>query len=538
MASCVAAGLEVVPIQLNPDIEVIDLRGNRIANVDYTLTFYTNLRKLDVSVNRVVSFKSRNFENQGKLLSLNTSFNQISALSKDAFFGLKLLRHLDLSHNNISFIDSGAFRDTKDLQSIDLSHNSLTSFPDPTIFKHISALTTLHLHHNDILDVPSDLLKNLPPPCVLETLSLSFNLIEVIDEKSFPPPCSHNIKTLTLGSNVINDIEKSAFNSLANLLVIDLSFNNFTYIPTMQLSKLSKLRELDLSGNRFTEIKAVAFQSLFQLRVLTLSKLMHLIRIDTRSFVDNIRLETLYLDENEGLTRIPHRIFHGNPKLMHISLRGNALTTADASHFPLDKLRSLDLSGNPLQCNCSLHWLWKLVKMESEIIESTAIPLNNSEETEPQLRLIVRNLRCAGPEDLSGRLVSDIPESTVRCETTWMTVLIVSILVLGLFVAICLILLSFGNDRGICSSRRSGKQEADPTEGETRRLASGLHPVGSPQPILMLMPDKHYRDSIMSGYLKSEEDVKAVEPWMNGPQPQNEYTVETNRKKKPHIVYV
>ncbi|CAH1406344.1 unnamed protein product [Nezara viridula] len=532
-ASCVGAGLAVVPIQLNPDLEVIELQENRIANVDYTLTFYTSLRKLDVSNNKINSLKAHNFENQGKLLSLNASYNNITTLSKDAFKGLKLLRNLDLSHNNIMNVEPGSFHDTANLQTINLSYNRITSFLDPTVFKPISSLRVLNLHNNEILDIPSVLIKNLPSPCVLETLTLSNNLIEIIEEKSFLAPCSHSIKTLTLGSNVIKDIEKAAFNALYNLEYVDLSFNNLTYIPTMQLSKLSKLRELDLSGNRFTEVRPVAFQSLFQLRILKLNRLWHLNKIDSRAFVDNIRLESLHVEENELLTRIPPRIFHGNPQLMHVSLRGNSLTTADVSHFPLDRLRSLDLSGNPLHCNCSLHWLWTLVQMEIKLVEPTSAPSNDTSETsDVQLRVVSRNLKCESPESLRGQLMSEIPESTVSCETTWMTVAIITALVLALSGGTCVFLLLFGTDRRLCGCRRSGKQENDPVAGDTRRLAPGLH--GPSGPILMLMPDKHYRDAIMSGYMKASEDTKVVEPWMD--QPASEF--DSNQAKKPHIVYV
>lgn len=537
VASCVGAGLEVVPIQLNPDVEVIELQENRIANVDYTLTFYTSLRKFDVSNNKINSLKALNFESQGKLLSLNASVNNITTLSKDTFKGLKLLRHLDLSHNNIDNIEPGSFHDTADLQTVNLSHNKITSFSDPTVFKSVTSLRVLNLHNNEILDVPSALIKNLPHPCVLETLTLSNNLIETIEDKSFPTPCSHSVRTLTLGSNVIKDIEKASFNTLLNLDLIDLSFNNLTYIPTMQLSKLSKLKELDLSGNRFTEVRPVAFQSLFQLRTLRLNRLWHLNKIDTRAFVDNIRLETLNMDENEGLARIPARIFHGNPQLVHVSLRGDSLTTADVSHFPLDRLRSLDLTGNPLHCNCSLHWLWTLVQMETKLADPTPAPANDtSESPEVQLRVAVRNLRCEAPESLRGKLLTDIPESTVRCETTWMTVAIITAIVLALFGATCVVLLLFGSERKLCGCRRPGKQEADPAAADTRRLAAGIHAPSGPPPILMLMPDKHYRDAIMSEYMKAGEDTKVVEPWMDPPA--NDFGLDSNQTKKPHIVYV
>lgn len=45
---------------------------------------------------------------------------------------------------------------------------------------------------------------------------------------------------------------------------------------------------------------------------------------------------------------------------MEISVRGNNLRTLDAAQFPLDRLHRLRLAGNPLVCNCSLLWLWRL----------------------------------------------------------------------------------------------------------------------------------------------------------------------------------
>ncbi|KAF6211271.1 hypothetical protein GE061_014388 [Apolygus lucorum] len=539
-ASCVDTALEVVPIQLNPDVEVIELSGNRIANVHYTLTFYTSLRILDVSLNKISSIGAKNFEAQAKLETLNASFNIISTLGKDAFRGLKSLKVLDLSHNQIESIEHGSFKDSHDIQTIDFSHNRITSFEDPTVFNSITSLRTLKLDHNQIIDVPSLLLKNLPSPCVLEKLTLNDNLIEVIEDKSFPPPCAQSMKVLTLGSNVIKEVEKSGFDSLHSLTCLDLSYNNLTYIPTQQLSKLNVLSELDLSGNTFHSVKPVAFQSLFQLATLTISRLPHLNWVDSRAFVDNIRLDTIHIDENPELRRIPTRIFHGNPHLSHVSLRSNALATVDVSHFPLDRLRSLDLSGNPLHCNCSLHWLWKLAQTESQLPSRDSIPLQGNEtspEGQPQLRIVVRNLKCSSPEGLKGQLVTEIPESTVRCETTWLTVAIITALVLALFGATCVVLLLFSSERWLCWCRK-GKHSPEP-EVDTRRLAPSLHPGSAPPPILMLMPDKHYRDAILSNYIKSESDMKLAEPWMNGDARQNDYSVDmTSSRSKPHIVYV
>ncbi|XP_073985745.1 uncharacterized protein [Rhodnius prolixus] len=545
VSTCVRKGLEIVPIQLNPAVEFIDLSNNKIVKVEYELTLYTNLRHLDFSINKIQSLGSKKFELQSNLEFLNVSYNTINVLGKDVFKGLKSLRILDLSHNNIELIEHNSFKDTTDLQIIDLSHNNITSFEDPTIFKTISSLKVLNLHGNQIIDIPSALLRHLPPPCVLETLTLSDNLIEIIEDKSFPAPCLHSLKVLTLGYNVIKDIEKSAFNTLHNLIRLDLSNNNLTFIPTQQLSKLNLISELDLSGNTFTVVKPVAFQSLFQLKTLRLSKMPRMNWVDSRAFVDNIRLESVYIEDNPEITRIPTRIFHGNPHLSYVSLRGNSLVTLDVSHFPLDRLRFLDLSGNPLHCNCSLHWLWTLAQLETKLgVEPSTLPPSNdtnslgNDETKPHLRITVRNLMCASPESLKNQLVTNIDESTVRCETTWLTVAIITALVLALFGATCVALILFGSEsRKQCWCKRKDKQANEVVD--TRRLAAGLHATSGPPPILMLMPDKHYREAILTSYMKSETDMKLVEPWLNGGENrENEYTVDSAPPNKPHIVYV
>lgn len=76
--------------------------------------------------------------------------------------------------------------------------------------------------------------------------------------------------------------------------------------------------------------------------------------------MDNTFLQIITLDENPLYSDLPLKLFHGNPNLIEISIRGNNLNTLDAAQFPLDRLQKLRLADNPLICNCSLLWLWRL----------------------------------------------------------------------------------------------------------------------------------------------------------------------------------
>lgn len=73
------------------------------------------------------------------------------------------------------------------------------------------------------------------------------------------------------------------------------------------------------------------------------------------------------MDNNPGVSDLPARLFHGNPHLTDISMRGNGFTTLDAAQFPLDRLNRLQLSENPFICNCSLLWLWRLIQEEEKL---------------------------------------------------------------------------------------------------------------------------------------------------------------------------
>ena len=195
-ASCEDAGLEVVPIQLNPNVKTISLRDNRIGDVHFTLAFYSNLRSLDVSRNRISSLGSKNFELQEKLVSLNASGNQIANLSKFTFSGLKSLRVLDLSRNLIESLEGGVWEDSPNLWEMHLRSNKIITIGEG-VFDPLINLKVLDLSDNQLLDVPTGALGRLPS---LKTLNLGDNLVESISGDAIPN--LRDLKFLSLSSNI------------------------------------------------------------------------------------------------------------------------------------------------------------------------------------------------------------------------------------------------------------------------------------------------------------------------------------------------
>lgn len=411
-ASCANASLEIVPIQLNPEATYINLTHNSITDLLYTFGFYTQLTVLDISYNKIVDLFDKNFENNIEMTQLNLTHNFLKRLDKDTFVGLKRLVDLDLSSNEIVDIHPQTFKDLTSLERLDLSSNKLVGFKKDT-FEPLSSLKILCLRNNTIMDLPT---LNFAFLIHLEYLDMSLNLVQEIPKHGIP--YLKELKHLDFNTNVIDNIDQLGFHNLPSLRHLDLSNNNMTLIPTSALSKLSNLSHLYLSGNFIQNVTALSFQSLFHLKHLHLSRLFDLERIDSRAFVDNINLQKIWMNENIKVREVPPRLFHGNPKLTHIYMKNNALETLEASHFPIDRLQELEISGNPFVCNCSLLWLWKL-GMESEINS------RRSKNTSTVLKIDYEDVKCTAPMHLKGVLFIQCPESEFGCSNGWVIVAIV-----------------------------------------------------------------------------------------------------------------
>lgn len=460
-ASCANASLEIVPIQLNPEATHINLTHNSIDNLLYTFGFYTQLTILDISYNKIVDLGSKNFENNVEMIHLNLTHNFLKSLDKDTFVGLKRLVDLNLSNNEITNINVQTFKDLSLLERLDLSNNKLVTF-EPETFDPLSSLKMLSLKNNSILDIPS---ANLAFIIHLEYLDLSDNLIEQVTKHGIPS--LKELKHLDLNNNIIENVNQLGFHNLPTLRHLDLSDNNMTSIPTSALAKLSNLSHLYLSGNFFQNITSLSFQSLFLLKHLHLSRLYELEKIDSRAFVDNINLQKIWMNENVKVREVPPRLFHGNPKLTNIYIRNNALETLEASHFPIDRLQELEISGNPFVCNCSLLWLWKLGR-ESEINSK------NSENKTTLLKIDYEDMKCAAPLHLKGVLFVQIPESEYGCSSGWVIVAVV-VLTVSVIISVVGGVLYFMGPLKKCKGDKSKQiMTSVMMNGDVSKLSNGL----------------------------------------------------------------
>ncbi|XP_022915061.1 chondroadherin-like [Onthophagus taurus] len=503
-ASCVNMSLEVVPIQLNPEVKYINLSFNKINNILFTLSIYNNLVTLDLSSNKLQTLGTNNFESQRNLKHLNLSRNEIDDVLKDSFRGLRALKILDMSHNRLEQFTAHAFRELQSLEVLYLTGNQIIELEED-LLEPAKLLRELYMNSNQLLSVPESAIKH----CLkLKVFSLSQNLIKSIEEEDMPS--LPELEYLELNNNVIDEIHQDAFSGIASLEYLDLSDNNFTVVPTTSLSKLTKLTKLYLSGNFFTNVPPVGFRSLFHLTYLKLDRLEMLVKIDSRAFVDNIKLEKVWMDNNIALTTLPTRLFHGNPKLTYVSVKNCQISTLEASHFPLDQLKVFHLGGNPLLCNCSIIWLWKLVHLQKNK------QLNLTENSE--FVIDVDNITCSGPEQLQGLLLMNATESQVGCSVSWIIIAFASVGML-LVLSVAVGFLYCGPMRK--NSKSTNQNQNVPTTPEEAH---------------------HYEEPIADKYIIGPSLIREYktlpnwEPYGDDRNPYGSYN--TPVKARPHIVYV
>lgn len=529
-ASCESANLDFLPIQLNPEVQHINLSDNKITKIDF-LHNYNNLVSLDLSFNKIQKLGAGIFEYQRNLKHLNLSNNEIRNISKDSLKGLRALVNLDLSFNNLEEFHKLAFKELHSLRVLKLSNNQIT-YLETGLFQAAKYLEELWLDNNQLLEVPYAVFADV---VVLQYLSLSNNLVDSVGEDQMPNLT--DLRTLLLDGNVINEIHPGALSRLISLDALDLSDNNFTAIPTGSLAKLSNLTKLKLSGNFISAVPPVAFRGLFHLRFLHLDRQDVLKSIDSRAFVDNINLERVWLDDNIALENLPTRLFHGNPHVVQVSITNNQLTTLEAAHFPLDQLKYLRLGGNPLECNCSLLWLWRLAQEQNK--------LKNANHTDSGLTIDSDSIRCAGPEPLHNLLLEQATESQIGCSMSLITTIsaIASVCLLLGTASALLYFSPFGRKLRSQRHRRDGRSEKPELPNEIAPCSNGTN-LGN-----MRGMAHHYEDPRINKYMIGPPLIRDYPilshcNWEKyGPEPVSlpvdmYRQFDASGKARPHIVYV
>ena len=243
-----------------------------------------------------------------------------------------------MENNPINEIPVHAFDGFKHtLKSLYIGNTKLTRVPDAV--RVLTALNTLTVHNDSLGDDGF-------PPTVFDKSKNTLNGIYM--------------------SNTSVTRIPDAIKNLTNLNALYIGLNKLDFVSSEDLKNLKTLRHLSLYHCNLHRFPAAA-KLLPNLAVLGLSEN----SINTLEYMDLEGLSNLtglYLDMN-GLRYIAPTVFAATPKLRQLTLRGNNLTNVPIAikSIPLRPSRGyqLFLDENPIDCTCSLAWMWDWAGMNN-----------------------------------------------------------------------------------------------------------------------------------------------------------------------------
>ncbi|XP_060946550.1 chondroadherin-like protein [Limanda limanda] len=292
-------------------------------------------------------------------LKLDLKNNNLQVLPRGAFVLTPYLTHLNLQRCNIISVKEGAFRTLGRLVSLNLAFNKIDILYQES-FDGLSSLKELHLDHNRIEEVQPGAFTQLG---FLNLLALTHNQLVYIPNMAFQGLL--NIKWLRLSHNSLNNLAPEAFAGLFTLSRLSLDHNELQFFPTQTMTRLSEVKRLDMSHNPMTYLGEES---------VSMAKLTHL-------YLNHMSLQDL---SDQALSRVP--------LLSHLDLSHNQLRNLEPLSGP-KKLGSLNLTGNPIYCNCYMRPLKQWARVgRVKLLGACAGPPHLSDE--PLQTVASLNLRC------------------------------------------------------------------------------------------------------------------------------------------------
>ncbi|KAJ7398900.1 Fermitin family 1 [Pitangus sulphuratus] len=266
------------------------------------------------------------------------------------------LETLDLSNNLLEELNGSEVANLPRLRVLSLRHNHLWAVswgPEA-----LSSLLKLDLSFNKLSSVPSCHSSALPS---LRWLSLAGNPLLEIQPLAFS--CSPQLQVLNLSATLLGQedgrgIRESAF-------AISTAPREATDRPGNSISVL------DLSGTFLEKIQPEWTRDLPSLRSLHLTKMPRLrsLHID---FVKSMPgLQELHCQDSPSLGFVRTEMFDSAPHLSHLSFENCNLSSFNPWDTNSSDRITINLSGNPLFCDCQLSWL--LSRPKRVVLQNVAL---------------------------------------------------------------------------------------------------------------------------------------------------------------------
>ncbi|CAD5125013.1 DgyrCDS13253 [Dimorphilus gyrociliatus] len=340
--------------------------------------------KLDKFENHLSVLKRSNLSNLHLLIELKLVKCGIEDIEPNTFLDLQNLKRLDLSYNRIVSINEHIFKGLQTMEYIILSNNPLTvvgnnvfsamnvgeiifgnnpalthiskeAFKDSSIGKLVINRANLFSVENDSFLPIRSSLNELDITNNLQNLQLPFNIFDGLHLKRlslvnnglknpfyFLKKASTEI--LILDDNPLEDFDLSDVESVKSIVVLSMNNCHLKTICEKNLKNLNNLQEIYMDSNRLKTLNLTIFATLKKLNKIDMSN--NEIEVLHPTILSVLKsIETLELDGNQ-IRRIPE------------------------TFQPLfESLKSITLHANPLHCNCELRWFVKWLENFGDKVE-------------------------------------------------------------------------------------------------------------------------------------------------------------------------
>ncbi|XP_027726990.1 chondroadherin-like protein [Vombatus ursinus] len=259
---------------------------------------------------------------------LDLQGNALKVIPPEAFLSLPYLTHLDLRHCQLERVEEGAFRGLGRLVYLNLASNHLSVLYQEAL-DGLGSLRQLVLENNQLEEIRTGAFSQLGS---LGLLSLAHNSLVYLPDMAFQGLLQ--IRWLRLSHNALNVLAPEALAGLPGLRRLSLDHNELQALPGEALSRPDGLVQLELGHNPLTYLGEEDGLALGALRDLAF--------------------------DHAALQDVGAGAFARCPRLRSLDLQSNQLGGLP----PLEgvgQLRKLNLSGNPLLCDCAARPLWEWV---------------------------------------------------------------------------------------------------------------------------------------------------------------------------------
>ncbi|XP_016980214.1 LOW QUALITY PROTEIN: protein artichoke [Drosophila rhopaloa] len=332
-----------------PRLRVLLVSNNQLDMVS-EMAFHnsTQLQILDLAHNNLDRIGERTFEGLVRLEQLNLEGNRLSELSDGVFerSKLQMLENINLAHNRFEYAPLNALqRQFFFVSSVDLSFNKIKELPgDDSIMVNIKRID---LSFNPLS--PKAVHNVLNEPKTVRELSLAGTGIEQLELLETP-----FLQFLNLSHNKLRNVKPEVFQRVTLLETLDLSGNELESLDDLSGAwpQLQVLQSLDVSNNSFEIVSQSNFGKLEMLRSLRLSHLPHCSRIEKNAFKQLPNLVSLeaydlpllgYLDLQGILELLP------GLEMLDIEVKDSSIGSEQIQPLKHPRLRSLGIRGERLK---------------------------------------------------------------------------------------------------------------------------------------------------------------------------------------------